>query len=73
MVRALESEHRETEAAKLKGAVERQLQRDLVIKLSWQGDADLDLKVKEPTGSVCWVLNRQTIGGGTLTGRRTGR
>jgi hypothetical protein len=39
-----------------------------VFKLSWQGDADLDLKVKEPTGSVCWVLNRQTIGGGTLTG-----
>ena len=45
-----------------------QRQRDLVFKLSWQGDADLDLKVKEPTGSVCWVLNRQTIGGGTMTG-----
>ena len=33
--------------------VQGQQQRDLVIKLSWQGEADLDLKVKEPSGSVC--------------------
>jgi hypothetical protein len=48
--------------------VKSQQQRDFVFRLSWQGDADLDLKVKEPTGSFCWVLNRQTIGGGTMTG-----
>ena len=41
---------------------------DLVIKLSWQGEADLDLKVVEPTGSKCWALNRVTVGGGTLVG-----
>jgi tetratricopeptide (TPR) repeat protein len=68
LANTLERENRQNEAARLLGAVESQRQRDLVFKLSWQGEADLDLKVKEPTGSVCWVLNRQTIGGGTLTG-----
>ena len=68
LAKTLERDNRRNEAATLLGAVESQRQRDLVFKLSWQGDADLDLKVKEPTGSVCWVLNRQTIGGGTLTG-----
>jgi tetratricopeptide (TPR) repeat protein len=47
------------------GGMER---RDLVILLRWQGKADLDLKVAEPSGSVCSALNRQTIGGGTLIG-----
>src|SRR5262249_7391859 len=41
---------------------------DLVIKINWQGDADLDLHVVEPTGSVCSPLNRQTVGGGILIG-----
>jgi hypothetical protein len=42
--------------------------RDLVIKLNWQGDADCDLHVLEPTGSMCSPLQRQTIGGGVLIG-----
>jgi hypothetical protein len=40
----------------------------LVIKLNWQGDADLDLHVVEPAGSACSPLNRQTVGGGILIG-----
>lgn len=43
-------------------------QRDLMIKLAWQGDADLDLQVKEPVGSTCNPTNTQTIGGGVLLG-----
>jgi tetratricopeptide (TPR) repeat protein len=43
-------------------------ERDLVVQLSWQGDADLDLEVKEPTGAACSFLQRQTTGGGTLIG-----
>lgn len=49
--------------------------RDLVIRLAWQGDADLDLVVREPVGSVCSVTNSQSIGGGILMGdslRETG-
>jgi hypothetical protein len=53
-------------------AVGKVRQRDLVIKLLWQGEADLDLQVEEPTGSIGSVLNRQTIGGGTLIGDSVG-
>ncbi|HMF14234.1 MAG TPA: hypothetical protein VKE94_18085, partial [Gemmataceae bacterium] len=60
---------RKADLERLKAALERNQQRDLSIKLSWSGtDGALGLKVKEPTGSVCSFLNRQTIGGGTLLG-----
>jgi hypothetical protein len=65
--------------ARLKGAVDRARQRverlrvrDLVILLTWSpgesGPADLDLEVKEPTGSLCSCLQRLTPGGGMLLG-----
>jgi hypothetical protein len=37
-----------------------QRRRDVVVRLSWQGEADLDLKVEEPTGSICTWQNRQS-------------
>jgi hypothetical protein len=64
----LEKNNRKDEADKLLKTVHGQRQRDLVIRLAWQGDADLDLKVTEPTGSVCSPVNRQTVGGGILIG-----
>src|SRR5690606_14020439 len=38
--------------------------RDLEIKLTWNGTADLDLLIEEPTGSVCSFESPETIGGG---------
>jgi hypothetical protein len=64
----LRSEARQTEAERMLAAVQQVKERDLVITLSWQGDADFDLRVKEPSGTVCSYLNRQTPGGGTLLG-----
>ena len=43
-----------------------QTQRDLVIELLWQGAADLDLTVAEPTGSVCNATSKRTTAGGVL-------
>jgi tetratricopeptide (TPR) repeat protein len=60
--------NRADEARHLDETVRSQKRRDLTVKLSWQGEADLDLKVTEPTGSVCSWLTRQTVGGGTLVG-----
>ena len=51
-------------AAKLKQA----LARDIVVKVSWSGDADVDLMVEEPTGSVCSYRQNKTPGGGLLVG-----
>jgi hypothetical protein len=41
-------------------------QRDLVVKLTWQGEADLDLEATDPTGSACNNLKCQSVGGCTL-------
>ena len=51
-------------ASKLKRA----LARDVVVKVSWSGDADVDLMVEEPTGSVCSYRQNKTPGGGLLVG-----
>lgn len=47
-------------------AITEQTRRDLVIELLWQGNADLDLVVAEPTGSVCSATTKRTAGGGVL-------
>jgi hypothetical protein len=54
------------EGERLLGKVNAQRRRDLVVKLMWQGEADLDLKIEEPSGSFCTPLNKQTVGGGTM-------
>lgn len=41
-------------------------QRDLILKLTWNGDADLDLKVEEPLGTVCSRQQKYSRGGGVL-------
>lgn len=38
--------------------------RDLMVRVVWTGDADIDVSVEEPTGSVCDKSNPRTLGGG---------
>lgn len=40
--------------------------RDLVVRLEWSGNSDLDLIVEEPPGSVCSFTSRDSAGGGVL-------
>jgi tetratricopeptide (TPR) repeat protein len=68
LARTLEQERRETEARRMLGKVQKLTQRDLVVNLRWEGDADLDLEVTEPIGTVCSFQQRQTPGGGILLG-----
>ncbi|MFN4258536.1 MAG: hypothetical protein ACK4RK_04515, partial [Gemmataceae bacterium] len=68
MARLLSDQRQVAEAQKLRDAAKQVQQRDLVITLIWQGEADLDLKVKEPVGTICSSLQRQTPGGGTFHG-----
>ena len=44
------------------------LVRDCVVVVSWTGDADIDLLVEEPTGTVCSFRNPRTTGGGLMLG-----
>ncbi len=47
-------------------------QRDCVVRVFWTGDADLDLLVEEPTGSVCSLRNFRSTAGGVLCGDVSG-
>ncbi len=42
------------------------LLRDIVVRVNWTGEADLDIRVKEPAGTICSLSNSQTISGGVL-------
>ncbi|MDX1929489.1 MAG: hypothetical protein SFV81_23380, partial [Pirellulaceae bacterium] len=49
-------------------AMKTALLRDIVVRVNWTGDADLDLRVREPAGTICSLKNPQSIGGGVLLG-----
>jgi len=52
--------------AKFRATIADARQRDLVLKLTWTGNADLDLSVSEPLGTVCSRQNKFSRGGGVL-------
>ena len=55
------------EADTLKASVAAAHQRDLMLRLSWSGSADLDLSIEEPNGSICAFDNPYTEAGGAHT------
>ncbi len=71
LAQTLQREKRGTEADRLRLALQNLRQRDLIVNLTWDTGsepADLELEVKEPTGSVCSSRQKQTPGGGTFLG-----
>ncbi|MDO4570375.1 MAG: hypothetical protein Q4D38_08330 [Planctomycetia bacterium] len=42
------------------------LRRDCRIIVSWTGEADVDLYVEEPNGSICSLQNQRSAGGGFI-------
>lgn len=41
-------------------------QRDLIVKLTWNGNADLDLSITEPLGTICSRQQKYSRGGGVM-------
>jgi tetratricopeptide (TPR) repeat protein len=71
LTRSLQNEQRGSEADRLRAALQMLKERDLVVVLSWdsvtgEAPAGIELQVKEPTGSVCSLQQKQTPGGGAL-------
>ncbi|WP_186767784.1 vWA domain-containing protein [Blastopirellula retiformator] len=64
----LQKEGRIDEAKEFSKALNEALIRDCIVNVTWTGDADLDIAVEEPTGSVCSLRNPRTVGGGVLLG-----
>lgn len=56
------------EAKRYEQALNEAVARDCVIEVSWVGDADLDLLVEEPGGTLCSLRNPRTTSGGVLLG-----
>ncbi|MEX2187737.1 MAG: hypothetical protein WD875_13115, partial [Pirellulales bacterium] len=54
------------EAAAYQKEIDEARARDLVIRVSWTGDADVDISVLEPTGTVCSFRQPRTTGGGVI-------
>ena len=49
-------------------ALDEAVRRDCVVVVSWTGEADIDLLVEEPSGTVCSLRNRRTSSGGVILG-----
>lgn len=69
----LRSAGKTKEAQEFEKALQTALVRDLVIRVSWTGNADVDLLVEEPSGSVCSARNPRSSGGGILLGDSSSR
>jgi tetratricopeptide (TPR) repeat protein len=68
----LKSEKRGQEADSLETALARLNQRDMIMRLEWdtleKDVCELELKVKEPSSSVCNLDQKQSPGGGVMIG-----
>ena len=72
VIEELKGSRRESEADDFRKRIDRALERDLVVVARWTGDADIDVAVEEPTGSVCSYRNPRTTAGGVLIGDTSG-
>jgi hypothetical protein len=67
-VTQLKSEKRNDEAERLQAEIDKAKIRDCIVKITWTGDADVDLLIEEPSGAICAFRNPRTTGGGVLLG-----
>jgi len=56
------------EASEFEKARNLAMARDVVVIVTWNGDADVDLLVEEPTGTVCSARNPRSTAGGVMLG-----
>ena len=68
VVADLMAENKKQEAKEFQEAINNAKQRDCIIRVSWAGQADIDIAVEEPGGTVCSMKNIQTPAGGFFMG-----
>jgi len=66
LAKTLASEGRSEDAEALRKRVAAADYRDLFLRLTWNGDAGLDLAVEEPLGATATVLEPRTVFGGAI-------
>jgi hypothetical protein len=68
LLERLKSEGRVEEADRFQTAMDEALARDCVVVVIWNGQADVDLVVEEPSGTVCSLRSPRTTAGGAMLG-----
>ncbi|MBR0236893.1 MAG: VWA domain-containing protein [Thermoguttaceae bacterium] len=68
VVSDLMAENKKQEAKEFQEEINKAKQRDCIIRVSWAGQADIDIAVEEPGGTVCSMKNIQTPAGGFFMG-----
>jgi hypothetical protein len=68
LLQELRAKGQREEADQFAAEVRDALARDCVVKVTWTGDADIDILVQEPTGSVCSLGQQRSLGGGMILG-----
>ncbi len=66
LVLTLEQEGQQEQAAALREEIAAAKVRDCEVTITWSGEADLDLLVQEPGGTVCSLRDPRTTSGGVL-------
>jgi len=67
-VEELKTAGRLEDAERLQEEIDAAKVRDCIVKVSWTGDADVDVMVQEPSGAMCAFNSPRTTGGGVLIG-----
>jgi hypothetical protein len=62
------SEGKKHEAEALDAAIRKAKRRDCVVVVTWTGEADVDIAVEEPAGTVCSLHQPRTTSGGVHLG-----
>jgi len=63
----LEAEDKEA-AAKFRTQLDEAVRRDCVAVVTWTGEADVDMLIEEPAGTICSSRNPRTTSGGVMAG-----
>ena len=64
MLIRLRAEQRLDEYEEFKAEIDRARTRDCYVKATWTGDADVDMMVEEPAGTLCSLRNPRTTSKG---------
>ena len=65
-IKQLEQAGKTDEAAQFRSQVDAALTRDCKVVVSWTGDADVDIFIEEPSGTICSYRNPRTTSGGVM-------
>jgi len=68
LIEKLRKEGHASEADDFRKSLDTAKMRDCLVRVTWTGNADLDITIEEPSGSLCSERNPRTTGGGVLAG-----